>query len=68
MHAVDDRMKLLYMKTPQKIHKIILNDRRLKLIGITETLKISKRVEHIVYEYLNMRKLCVKWVPRRVDN
>ena len=37
----------------------------MKLIEIAETLKISKeRVGHIVDEYLDMRKLCSKWVPR----
>jgi hypothetical protein len=35
----------------KKVHKIILNDRKKKLIEIDETLKISKkRVEHIVHE------------------
>jgi hypothetical protein len=35
-----------------------------KLIEIAETLKKSKkRVEHIVQEYLDMQKLCAKWVP-----
>jgi hypothetical protein len=35
-----------------------------KLIEIAETLKISKkRFEHIVHEYLDMPKLCAKWVP-----
>jgi hypothetical protein len=35
-----------------------------KLIEIAETQKISKeRVEHIVHEYLDMRKLCAKSVP-----
>jgi hypothetical protein len=49
----------------QKVHKIILNDRKVKLIEIAETLKILKqRVGHIVHEYLDMRKLCAKWVPR----
>lgn len=51
----------------KKIHKIILNDRKVKLIEIAETLKISKeRVGHIVHEYLGMRKLCAKWVPREL--
>ncbi|XP_025162257.1 histone-lysine N-methyltransferase SETMAR-like [Harpegnathos saltator] len=64
MHAVDDR-KRLTDENIKKVHKIILNDRRVKLIDIAETLKISKeRVGHIVHEYLNMRKLCAKWVPR----
>ncbi|QQP39511.1 Mariner transposase [Caligus rogercresseyi] len=34
---------------------MILNDRKVKLIQIAETLKISKeRVGHIVHEYLDM--------------
>jgi len=49
----------------KKVHKIILNDRKVKLIEVAETLKISKeRVGHIIHEYLDMRKLCAKWVPR----
>jgi hypothetical protein len=49
----------------KKVHKIILNDRKMKLIEIAETLKISKkRVDHIVHEYLDMQKLCAKWLPR----
>jgi histone-lysine N-methyltransferase SETMAR len=51
----------------KKVHKIILNDRKVKLSEIAETLKISKeRVGHIVHEYLGMRKLCAKWVPREL--
>lgn len=49
----------------KKIHKMILDDRKLKLHEIAEALKISKeRVGHIIHEYLDMRKLCAKWVPR----
>ncbi|GFW78558.1 mariner transposase [Trichonephila clavipes] len=34
---------------------------------IAETLKISKeRVGHIVNEYLDMQKLCSRWVPREL--
>jgi hypothetical protein len=55
--ATDEKIK--------KDHKIILNDRKVKLIEIAETLKISKeRVGLIVHEYLGMRKLCAKYVPR----
>lgn len=51
----------------KKVHKIILNDRKVKLIEIANTLKISKeRVGNIVHEYLGMRKLCAKWVPREL--
>jgi hypothetical protein len=49
----------------KKIHKIILNYRKMKLIEKAETLKMSKKhVEHIVHEYLDMQKLCAKWLPR----
>jgi hypothetical protein len=50
----------------KKVHKIILNDRKVKLVEIAETLKISKNcVEHIVgHEFLDMQKLCAKWLPR----
>ncbi|KAF7283007.1 hypothetical protein GWI33_001594 [Rhynchophorus ferrugineus] len=62
----------------KNIHQMILNDRKLKLNDIAETLKIStERVHHIIHEYLSMRNLCAKWVPceltfdqkqRRVDD
>jgi hypothetical protein len=52
-------------KNIKKVHKIILSDRKVKLIEVTETLKISKeRVEHIVHEYLDMQKMCEKLLPR----
>jgi hypothetical protein len=38
---------------------------RRRCIEIAETLKISKeRVGYIVHEYLDMQKLCAKWLPR----
>ncbi|GFW36177.1 mariner transposase [Trichonephila clavipes] len=53
----------------KKLDKIIFNNREVKLIEIAETLKISKeRVGHIVNEYLDMRKLCSKWVAARAHN
>jgi hypothetical protein len=49
----------------KKVHKIILNDRKVNLIEIAETLKISKKyIEHIVHEYLDMQKMFAKWLPR----
>lgn len=43
----------------KKIHKIILNDHKKKLIEIAGTLKISKeRVGHIVHEYGYAKPLC----------
>ncbi|GFU02052.1 mariner transposase [Trichonephila clavipes] len=54
-------------KKIKKVHKIISDNRKVKLIEIAETLKISK--EHVgdsVNEYLDMRKLCSKWVPHKL--
>jgi cell fate (sporulation/competence/biofilm development) regulator YmcA (YheA/YmcA/DUF963 family) len=63
MHAVDSRSGL--DENIKKVHKINLNDRKVKLIEKAETLKISKkRVQHIVHEYLDMQKLFTKWPPR----
>jgi predicted transcriptional regulator len=39
----------------KKVHKIILNDRKVKLIEIAEILKISKKC---------VQKLCAKGLPR----
>lgn len=51
----------------KKIHKIVLADRRLKLSEIAEIVKISKgSVFTILHEHLGMRKLCAKWVPRKL--
>ncbi|KAF7267980.1 hypothetical protein GWI33_018842 [Rhynchophorus ferrugineus] len=39
----------------KKIHKVILNYRKLKLNEIADTLKIStQRVHHIIHEYLDL--------------
>ena len=49
----------------KKVRKMILHDRIVKLIEISETLKISKeRVGQILNEYLGMQQLCAKWMPR----
>ncbi|KAF7265905.1 hypothetical protein GWI33_020651 [Rhynchophorus ferrugineus] len=51
----------------KKIHKMILNDRKLKLNEIAGTIVIStEHVYHIIHEYLGMRKLCAKWVSREL--
>ena len=48
-----------------KIHDIVLNDRRLKVREISETVNIAVgRVWHILHESLGMMKLSVRWVPR----
>ncbi|KAF7286446.1 hypothetical protein GWI33_005364 [Rhynchophorus ferrugineus] len=51
----------------KKIHKMILNGRKLKLNEITDTLKIlTEGVRHIIHEYLCIRNLCAKWVSREL--
>ena len=48
-----------------KIHDILLNDRRLKVREIGEAVNISVGcVWHILHECLGMWKLSARWVPR----
>uniref|UniRef100_A0A1B0G5T2 Uncharacterized protein n=1 Tax=Glossina morsitans morsitans TaxID=37546 RepID=A0A1B0G5T2_GLOMM len=49
----------------KKVHEIVLEDRKVKLREIADTLRISEgSVFTILHEHLAMRKLCSKWVPR----
>lgn len=49
----------------EKIHQIVLKDRRLKVREIAETCKMSyERVQNILHQHLYMEKLCARWVPR----
>jgi transposase len=49
----------------EQVHGIVLDDRRMKVCEIAETIGISKeRVGYILHEELDMRKLCTSWVPR----
>jgi hypothetical protein len=44
---------------------MILDDGRMKVREIVETIGISKeRVGYILHEELDMKKLCARWVPR----
>jgi len=48
-----------------QIHELILGDRRISAKSIAEQLGISRqRVESIIHEDLDMRKLSAKWVPK----
>ena len=48
-----------------QIHELILADRRISAKSIAEQLSISReRVESIIREDLDMRKLSAKWVPK----
>lgn len=49
----------------QKIHRMVLNDRKLKLNEIAETMRMSHgTVYTILHEQLGMKKLLSRWVPR----
>jgi hypothetical protein len=46
------------------VHDVVLDDRRMKVREIAETIGISKeRVGYILHEELDMKKLCARWVP-----
>jgi len=48
-----------------QIHELILEDRQISAKSIAEQLGISRdRVESIIHEDLNMRKLSAKWVQK----
>jgi len=48
-----------------EIHELILEDRRISAKSIVEQLGISgERVESIIHEDLDKRKLSAKWVPK----
>ncbi|GFX91168.1 mariner transposase [Trichonephila clavipes] len=47
------------------IHKAVLDDRRLKVRELSDIVGTSKSAVHrILSKNLDMRKLCVRWVPR----
>jgi transposase len=49
----------------EQVHDMLLDDRRLKVHEIAETIGISKElVGYILHEELDMKKLCARWVPR----
>ena len=46
----------------EQVHDMLLDDRRIKLREISETIAISKeRVGYIFHEKLVMKKFCAKW-------
>ena len=54
-------------KMGKKIHKMVLDDRRLKVREIAALVGILKCAVHcILTDNLDMRNLCARWVPRLV--
>lgn len=48
-----------------KIHDMIMADRRIKIRELAEAANIStERVHNIVHKHLDMKKLSARWVPR----
>jgi hypothetical protein len=48
----------------EQVHDMVLDDRRMKVCEIAETIGISKEcVEYILHEELDMKRLCARWVP-----
>jgi len=49
----------------EQVHDIVLDDGRMKVREIAETIGVSKeRVGYILHEELDMKKLCARWMPR----
>jgi histone-lysine N-methyltransferase SETMAR len=49
----------------EQVYDMVLDDRRMKVHEIAETIRISKeRVGYILHEELDMKKFCARWVPR----
>jgi histone-lysine N-methyltransferase SETMAR len=49
----------------EQLNGMLLDDRRMKLRKIVETIGISKEhVGYILRDELDMKKLCARWVPR----
>ncbi|XP_014478528.1 PREDICTED: putative uncharacterized protein FLJ37770 [Dinoponera quadriceps] len=52
------------LETIEKVHYIVLDDRRVKVCEIAEAVGISEEMmRNILQEELGMRKLCARWVP-----
>jgi hypothetical protein len=48
-----------------KIHDMVMDDRRVKVLEIASAVGISsERVHNILHQHLNMRKLSARWVLR----
>jgi len=54
-----------HQEISEQMQDMLLDDRRMKVLEIAETVGISKeRVGYILHKELDMKKVCVRWVPR----
>lgn len=52
-----------------KVHDMVLEDRRIKVREIEEAIGISyERVVHILHNELGMKKMCARWVPHLLSS
>ncbi|XP_055375401.1 uncharacterized protein LOC129608102 [Condylostylus longicornis] len=64
-HRTGQQNEVTTPETFKKIHKIILDDRRLKVRELADIVGLSKSAIHrILTENLDMKKLSARWVPR----
>ncbi|GFV73278.1 mariner transposase [Trichonephila clavipes] len=64
-HRSGQSNKVTTPEMAKKIHKAVLDDRRLKVCELADVVGISKSaVLRILSENLDMRKLCARWVAR----
>ena len=65
IHVKDVQEVQQHQKSFKQFHDMLLDDRRIKLPKIAETIGISKEsVRYILHEKFGMKKLCARWVPR----
>jgi len=49
----------------EQVHDMVLDDRRMYVREIPETIGVSKEgVGYTLHEELDMKKVCARWVPR----
>jgi len=58
-------VEIITLDIVEKIHGMIMENRRMKVREIAEAVGIStERVHNILHEKLHVKKLCARWVPR----
>jgi len=64
IHVKDFQKSATAPEIIEQVHDMLLDDRRMKVREIAETIGISKEcVGYILHEELDMKKLCARWVP-----
>lgn len=65
IHRIGDPNGVTTEEMFEKVRKIIVTDRRLKIEKIAEMIAISTEGLHnIIHKYLDISKLCARWMPR----